>query len=225
MNFDHFHLKKNLAKRQISDKIPFAIRDYGLKYWDITEKYVRSVLEAYYKSDQDVKDDYELQAWVTDTHKNGFNSHPSLLVKLESVEELVEFVVIILFRCSTGHAMISDGVFDVFGNIASNPTFMRAPAPSKKGPISDKQLRDSMMMNEAFMCFQASFTMSLVQSAPGCKETLLGEYPYAMFTDSTAVAARKQFSDDIEEIRKLIRANKGDYEYHYMKSVPSGITY
>jgi arachidonate 5-lipoxygenase len=226
MNFDHFHLKKNLAKRQISDKLKsFAVRDYGLKYWDITEKYVRTVLEAYYKSDQDVKDDYELQAWVKDTHKNGFDSHPSLLVKLESVEELVEFVVIILFRGSTGHAMISDGVFDVFGNIAFSPTFLRAPAPSKKGPISDKQLREAMMTNEAFMCFQASFTMSLVQSAPGCKETLLGEYPYAMFTDSTAVAARKQFSDDIEEIRKLIRANKGDYEYHYMKSVPSGITY
>ena len=44
----------------------YGFRDDGLKYWDAIKRYTRGILDIYYKSDGDIKEDHELQNWIAE---------------------------------------------------------------------------------------------------------------------------------------------------------------
>ena len=44
----------------------FGFREDGLKYWDAMKKYTGGILKLYYKSDDDIKQDFELQNWISE---------------------------------------------------------------------------------------------------------------------------------------------------------------
>ena len=49
----------------------YGYREDGLKYWAAVRKYTRGILDIYYESDQDVKADSEVQAWLLDVKVSG----------------------------------------------------------------------------------------------------------------------------------------------------------
>ena len=51
--------------------ILFLVRDDALRLWAAVETFIKDVTAIYYKSDDDVVKDSELQAWIKDVHDNG----------------------------------------------------------------------------------------------------------------------------------------------------------
>src|SRR5215213_2726191 len=65
--FDDMDFRANLAKRGVDDPnlLPYyPYRDDGTLIWDLLGDYVKEYLDLYYRSNEDVVKDYELQSWA-----------------------------------------------------------------------------------------------------------------------------------------------------------------
>ena len=92
-HLDELNLPKDLMKRRVIDphKLPnYYFRDDGLQLWKVLEKYLRTTLTLQYWSDDNVRKDEELQAWIRDIYENGLprykgqdNGVPNRIDKLE----------------------------------------------------------------------------------------------------------------------------------------------
>jgi arachidonate 5-lipoxygenase len=117
----------------------YYYRDDGVKIWNATEKYVSGIIGEYYKTDEDVKSDKELQSWAEDIHTNGFPGYfgakdghdfPS---SISNRKVLTELCTLIIFTGSAQHASINFGQYEMFGFIPNAPSTLRQPPPTRKG--------------------------------------------------------------------------------------------
>ncbi|XP_056440766.1 polyunsaturated fatty acid lipoxygenase ALOX15B-like [Gadus chalcogrammus] len=69
-------IRDDIKERGLESVPNFYYRDDGFQILDIINRFVEGVLGYYYKEDSDVQRDTELQTWVLDIFKHGFNSRP-----------------------------------------------------------------------------------------------------------------------------------------------------
>ena len=137
------HIKKNAKERGVDDpeKLPnYHYRDDGFKIWDAIEEYVQKIIDIFYKSDTDVKEDPELKDWVTDVRKAfpAFNGNPEgrgFPTSITTKKELVDYCTLIIFTGTAQHSSINFAQFDIYGYVPNAPFAMRLPPPSEKGKI------------------------------------------------------------------------------------------
>jgi arachidonate 15-lipoxygenase len=110
MKFNESFFPETLKKRKVMDISSleyYPYRDDGLLVWNAIENWVRSYLNTFYHSREDVLEDYELQLWakeissatggrVKDFGEDGNG-------KLETLEYLVLTATQIIFTASAGH--------------------------------------------------------------------------------------------------------------------------
>uniref|UniRef100_A0A671X1F7 Lipoxygenase domain-containing protein n=1 Tax=Sparus aurata TaxID=8175 RepID=A0A671X1F7_SPAAU len=77
MTYSSLCIPEDIAERGLEDVPNFYYRDDGLRLWDIINRFVQGVLGYYYKNDAEVKQDSELQMWISDIFVHGFLSKES----------------------------------------------------------------------------------------------------------------------------------------------------
>ena len=136
------NIKENTKKRGVDDKdlLPnYYYRDDGILIWDAIESYVREIIGIFYKSDDDVKEDTEVQSWANEVHFNSFPGHNGapdghgFPDKMESREDLILYCTLIMFTGSAQHAAVNFGQFDIYGFAPNAPIAMQKPPPTEKG--------------------------------------------------------------------------------------------
>ena len=150
--FQDYNLPKNLKKRGVDDpsKLPaYYYRDDGLALWEAIEKFVREIVGIFYKSDDDVEKDDEIQNWILDVYKNGWretlgNPTHDLPAKFESREQLVELLTCLIFTFSCQHAAVNFSQKDHYGFTPNAPAIMRKPPPNKKGEATLKSILSTL---------------------------------------------------------------------------------
>ena len=112
------NIKENVKERGVDDPnlLPgYRYRDDGIRVWNTIESYVSQILDLYYKSDDDVKNDTELQNWAEEVHTTafpGFHDAPQghgFPDKLETKKDLVDYCTLIIFTGSAQHAAVNFG--------------------------------------------------------------------------------------------------------------------
>lgn len=108
----------------------FKIKEYGyrsdgLKYWAAIKKYVRGIVDIFYDTDKEriqpinscliedtgllnlnetVQNDNEIQNWIFEVRKFGFENVPNAIPKsIDTVKELEKILTSIIFNCSVQH--------------------------------------------------------------------------------------------------------------------------
>ena len=56
--------EKNVEERDVKDLPNYFARDDGLELWHVVKQYVKDVVDIFYKNDNDVQLDEELQRWI-----------------------------------------------------------------------------------------------------------------------------------------------------------------
>ena len=148
------NIKRNVKERGVDDpgQLPnYYYRDNGLKLWDALEEYAGGIINEFYQSDNDVKEDIELQNWyVEDTHTNGFpgsddvpNGHgfPS---SISTQDELRELCTLIMFTGSAQHASVNFMQYYIYQFMPNAPFAVRLPPPAKKGEATYQDLLDTL---------------------------------------------------------------------------------
>ena len=148
---------QNCKYRGVDDpeKLPgYYYCDDGFKIWEAINSFVGEVIEEFYKTDQDVVEDKELQAWASDVHTNGFPGHYGAPLghdfpdKIEDKKMLIQLCTLIMFTGSAQHASVNFGQYDIFSFVPNAPATMRLPPPEAKGKATYDTLLKTLPSEE-----------------------------------------------------------------------------
>ncbi|MFI7003604.1 lipoxygenase family protein [Nocardia sp. NPDC050175] len=119
---------REFAERGVDDAhLPFPYRDDALLIWDVIHEWADSYVRTYYGADGDVRDDFELVAWADEIAQvgkvRGFR-------RIDSVDQLVEVVTMIVFLASAQHAAVNFPQKDFIEYMPFYSGMTAAPAPS-----------------------------------------------------------------------------------------------
>ncbi|XP_051900437.1 polyunsaturated fatty acid 5-lipoxygenase-like [Pristis pectinata] len=211
-------LPDNLQDRGVLELKEYFYRDDGLQIWGAISKYVKNIMGLYYKSDRDVLEDVELQAWMKDVVQEGFTELPGtgFPESFQSREELFKFLTTVIFTCSAQHAAVNNGQYDWSCWVPNSPCTMREPPPTSKGHRSIDQLMDTLPdMSQSAL--QMAITWQLGRPLPN--KILLGSFEEEYFTEPDAKKVMVEFQEDLKEIERRIEdRNQGlDLKYQYLQ--------
>jgi arachidonate 5-lipoxygenase len=141
--FEAMDLPLSLKQRGVdnTEKLPnYFYRDDGLRLWGAISEYCLNVLKIFYKNDEDVQMDSEIQAWIEDVHERGFpglkpHQRQGLPRSFENVEELADTMTKILFSSTCQHSSTHSEALDMYGFLPLTPAMMRLPPPFRKRTV------------------------------------------------------------------------------------------
>ena len=146
-------VKANVKKRGVDDVnlLPgYYYRDDGMLIWDTIETYVRKIIDYFYKSDDDVAGDKEVQNWTKDIHDNGFPGYDGVVNghgfpdQIKRKEDLIQHCTLIVFNGSAQHAAVNFGQFNMAGFVPNSPYAMQRPPPTKKDETTYANILESL---------------------------------------------------------------------------------
>ncbi len=181
----------------------YYYRDDALRFYDAIRKYVESVLRYYYRSDEDVQNDSELQSWIVELISDDGGRVRGLPVengKLNTFRDLHQIIAQILFLCSIEHAAVNNGQYDQFGFIPNTPGALYLPPPTDKSPRSEANLVYALPPAKA-----VGEQILLVHLLSLATLTPLGTYPEDFFVGVGGVrSALDYFRADLADIERDI---------------------
>ncbi|XP_022720105.1 probable linoleate 9S-lipoxygenase 5 isoform X1 [Durio zibethinus] len=227
-NFLDQALPNDLKKRGIAvgdinsldDLDRLLIKDYpyavdGLKIWFAIEKWVRDYCSFYYKRDEMVQQDPELQAWWKELREvgHGDKKHEPWWPKMQTLKELIESCTIIIWIASALHAAVNFGQYAYGGYSPNRPTQSRRFMPEKGTPEYaelEKNFEKAFFktITSQLNCL-TGVTVVEVLSRHATDEVYLGQREPDWTTDAEPVAVFKAFHDRLAEIEEeIISMNK-----------------
>ncbi|KHN30070.1 Linoleate 9S-lipoxygenase-4 [Glycine soja] len=224
-------LPNDLVKRGVAVKDPSAphgvrllIEDYpyasdGLEIWDAIKSWVQEYVSFYYKSDEELQKDPELQAWWKELVEVGHGDlkDKPWWQKMQTREELVEASAILIWIASALHAAVNFGQYPYGGLILNRPTISRRFMPEKGSPEYDalaknpeKEFLKTITGKKETLI---DLTVIEILSRHASDEFYLGQRDGGDYwtSDAGPLEAFKRFGKKLEEIeKKLIEKNKDE---------------
>ncbi|XP_063740867.1 arachidonate 12-lipoxygenase, 12R-type-like isoform X2 [Eleginops maclovinus] len=217
MTYSSLCMPEDIAERGMEEVPNYYYRDDGLKLWDIIQRFVEGVLTFYYKSDEEVEKDTELQKWISDIFEHGFLSQKSTGIpqRFTSVAELVKFVTMVIFTCSAQHSAVNTGQYDYGGWMPNTPISLQLPPPTTKGTTSEATMLNTLP--DVSTTVQGMSTVWLL-SKPSSDFVTLGQFPEGHFSEVIPWELMKDFQGELEVLSAAIevRNRKLDIPYTYL---------
>lgn len=130
-------LRAELEERGVTDRgvLPFYYyRDDALLVHEAIVNYTSGILDLWYDTDEDVRLDYELQAWVAEVAAEDGAAIPDFPAQIHTKNELKELCAELIFRAGPQHAALNNGQFDAYAWVPNSPALLHAPLPEAEPP-------------------------------------------------------------------------------------------
>lgn len=114
-SLDQFALPTELANRGVDDpeRLPhYPYRDDGLLLWQAIKEFVGEYLGLYYKTQADIEQDTELQAWIAELKAETGGRVRGIEHIQDSIADLVHHVTAIIFTCGPQHAAVNNSQYE-----------------------------------------------------------------------------------------------------------------
>ncbi|KAM9211650.1 hydroperoxide isomerase ALOXE3-like [Leptosomus discolor] len=210
-------LPDDIEHRGMAHLPNYHYRDDGMSLWEATKSFVSGIAAFYYGEDAAVSGDAELQAWVMDIFTNGFLGRTSSGIpsSLQTVAELSKFLTMVVFTCSTQHAAVNNGQYDLGAYLPNAPSSMRHPPPSEKGKAFLQHFLDTVP--EVATTAQNLVALTLLSTRLS-DVRFLGHYPEERFTEAEPQRLIRAFQAQLKEIQERIeeRNYRAELRYSYM---------
>nr|CAB3221311.1 arachidonate 5-lipoxygenase-like [Phallusia mammillata] len=228
-NFGDLMIPNYIKKLGLDDPelLPYYYyRDDVLELWEIMRKYVGSVLKVYYKCDEDVREDFELQDWIRDVAVEGVawqdGDYRGVPDHIDTLEQLIDICHTVIFTSSAQHSAVNFGQFDTYKYIPSATGGMMLP-PHRRGEGTMERIMTSLpgvRVSGTFIAF--AFILSTYSDS----EVFLGNFPQRLFTDEETMQCQRDFKADLEVFSEKIKERnlKLDHPYTYLlpERIPNG---
>ncbi|XP_060966833.1 probable linoleate 9S-lipoxygenase 5 isoform X2 [Cannabis sativa] len=120
--------------RLLIEDYPYAVD--GLEIWSAIKSWVEEYCSYFYKTDDIVQKDCELQAWWKELREVGHGDKKDELWwnKMQTREELIDSCTIMIWIASALHAAVNFGQYPYAGFLPNRPTLSRRFMPEKGTP-------------------------------------------------------------------------------------------
>ncbi|WVY97890.1 hypothetical protein V8G54_030041 [Vigna mungo] len=216
-------LPEDLVKRGVAVKDPTSpyglrllIEDYpfasdGLEIWFAIRTWVQDYCSFYYKENDTVKNDNELQSWWKEIREvgHGDKKNEPWWPEMQTCEDLIQTCTILIWIASALHAAINFGQYPFGGFPPSRPAISRRFMPEKGTAEYDELVADPVKgyLKTISSQFQAVLGISLVEilSKHSSDEVYLGqrETPY-WTSDAEPLQAFEKFGKKLASIEEMI---------------------
>ncbi|CAH9087280.1 unnamed protein product [Cuscuta europaea] len=211
-------VKRGVAVEDSSSRhgVQLLIEDYpyavdGLEIWSSIKTWVNEYCMLYYKSDDMVQKDTELQAWWKELREEG---HGDLKDKpwwpnMQTVQELIDSCTIIIWIASALHAAVNFSQYPYAGYLLNRPTLSRRFMP-EPGTDDYKELEadpDKVFLKTITPQLQTLLGVSLIEilSIHASDELYLGQRESPEWTkDQEALDAFARFRNKLGVIEDSI---------------------
>jgi arachidonate 15-lipoxygenase len=141
---------REFARRGV-DRLPvFPFRDDTLLLWPAIRQFVDAYLRLYYRNDQDVRDDNELQGFIwelTAPQYCGFQGLGGLSAtgdaerpwRIDSLDYLIEMVTLILYSAGPLHASVNYAQYPLMSYVPSVGGSLYRPSPTRSTRLETVQ--------------------------------------------------------------------------------------
>ncbi|XP_054784874.1 seed linoleate 9S-lipoxygenase-3-like [Prosopis cineraria] len=201
--------------RLVIEDYPYAVD--GLEIYFAIRTWVQDYISFYYKTDDAVKRDSELQSWWKEAVEvgHGDKKDDPTWFKMQNREELIESCTIIIWVSSALHAAVNFGQYPYGGYILNRPTLSRRFMPEKGTPEYDELAKDP---HKAFLKTitpkdKTITDLSTIEilSRHTSDEFYLGQRDSPNWTsDTTPLEAFKKFGKKLEQIEGKITSRNKD---------------
>ncbi|KAJ6359790.1 hypothetical protein OIU77_003903 [Salix suchowensis] len=227
-DFTEQALPEDLKKRGVAVDDPnsphgvrLLIKDYpyavdGLEIWSAIKDWVRDYCFIYYKTDEMVQNDNEIQSWWKELREEGHGDLKDApwWPKMQTREELVESCTIIIWVGSALHAAVNFGQYPYAGYLLNRPTISRRFMPRQGFPeyAELESNPDKFFLETITAQLQTLLGISLIEilSRHSSDEVYLGQRDNPEWTaDKEPLEAFKKFGRKLEVIQdRMFDMNK-----------------
>ncbi|KAK7284350.1 hypothetical protein RJT34_19095 [Clitoria ternatea] len=199
----------------VIEDYPYAVD--GLEIWFSIKTWVHDYCSFYYKEDDIVKQDTELQAWWKELREKGHGDKKDepWWPKMQTLEELIEVCTTIIWIASALHASTNFGQYPYAGFLPNRPTISRRFMPEKGTPEYDELVAnpDKAFLKTITAQLQTLIGVSLIEilSRHSSDEVYLGQRDTPNWThDVEALEAFDKFGNKLAEVEERIIAMNND---------------
>ena len=204
--------------RLVIEDYPYAVD--GLEIWSAIKSWVEDYCSFYYKTDDVVQKDAELQSWWKELREKGHGDKKDepWWPKMHTHEELVETLTIIIWIASALHAAVNFGQYPYAGYLPNRPTLSRRFMPEEGTPEYDelKSDPDKVFLKTITAQLQTLLGVSLIEilSRHASDEVYLGQRDSPEWTfDTEPLEAFERFGKKLNEIEERIVTMNNDKKW------------
>ncbi|KAM7478131.1 hypothetical protein LguiA_026344 [Lonicera macranthoides] len=200
--------------RLLIEDYPYAVD--GLKIWSAIENWVEEYCNFYYKTDETIQNDLELQSWWTEIREVGHGDKKAELwwPKTQTKKELIDSCTIIIWVASALHAAVNFGQYPYAGYLPNRPTLSRRYMPEPGSPEYAELEADpeKAYLKTITPKLQTLLGIALIEilSRHASDEVYLGKKDTPEWTTDTAVIDTfRRFGERLGDIEKeIVQMNK-----------------
>ncbi|KAM0036447.1 putative linoleate 13S-lipoxygenase [Helianthus debilis subsp. tardiflorus] len=201
--------------RLLIEDYPYAVD--GLEIWFAIKTWVDDYCSFYYKSDQMVHNDTELQSWWKELREEGHGDkkNETWWPKMHTCQDLTDTCTTIIWVASALHASVNFGQYSYAGYLPNRPTLSRRLMPEPNTPEYDelRENPDGVFLKTITAQLQALIGVSLIEilSRHPSDEVYLGQRESSEWTtDADPLKAFEKFSKKIRNIEERIVKRNND---------------
>ncbi|KAL3538117.1 hypothetical protein ACH5RR_001483 [Cinchona calisaya] len=196
---------------------PYAVD--GLEIWSAIKTWVKDYCNFYYKTDEQLQKDTELQSWWNEVREKGHGDKKDepWWPKMQTRKDLIDSCTTIIWVASALHAAVNFGQFPFAGYLPNRPTISRRFMPEPGTPEYDelKSNPDKVFLRTITAQLQTLLGVSLIEilSRHASDEVYLGQRDTPEWTkDSEPLEAFEKFGKTLAEIEERITQLNNDPE-------------
>jgi|GEM_PF-231989 len=219
--FDRFELDRDLEVRGVAERGPdgeyllpdYHYRDDALAIQRAIQEHVLGIVGLFYASDEDVRGDYELRAWLEELGDPARGNLPGLPNDghLETRADLCRFLTQVIFVATAEHSAVNNGQYDYFGYVPNVPGALSKPPPRTKDELSEAWLVEALP--DAYHC-GVQIAMVHLLSIPA--DWPIGNVPEGNFGGhADAIELLKRFHARLDRVSLAIRSRNALLEVPY----------
>ncbi|XP_008246456.1 PREDICTED: probable linoleate 9S-lipoxygenase 5 [Prunus mume] len=201
--------------RLLIEDYPYAVD--GIEIWFAIKTWVEDYCSFYYKTDDIIQKDTELQSWWKELVEEGHGDKKDepWWPNMQTREDLVETCTIIIWTASALHAAVNFGQYPYAGYLPNRPTLSRKFMP-EKGTPEYKELEsspDTVFLKTITAQLQIVLGIALIEilSRHSTDEVYLGKRDTPEWTaDREPLKAFDKFGRKLAEIEDRITSMNND---------------
>ena len=222
------------------DKLPvFPFRDDTKLLWQATREFVSRYLRSYYRDDQDVVDDTELQGFINElvspayANFKGLNGlkptgEPRWAQRLDSLDYLVELIAQIIYTAGPQHASVNYAQYPLMSYMPGVAGTIYSAPPTRQTMLNSAQqcLAWYPPLDVSLYTFSFEFLLSSVQYDTFGHYESNPRVPY--FTDPRIQPLVADFQEQLAlieiEIRRRNKTRPMPYPFQLPSMIPNSIS-